>query len=161
MRGARQYIDAFGLERHPEGGWYRETWRASREVAANGGRRRLGTSIVYLLERGDFSAFHRVRSDELWCFHAGDPLELFVLDADAGLLRTVLGPEPVRGHVVQHLVPAGCWQAARVIEGGAFTVAGCIVVPGFEFADFELADRAALAAAFPAHADVIEQLTRA
>ncbi|RMF76269.1 MAG: cupin domain-containing protein [Acidobacteria bacterium] len=160
---ARGFIEALGLARHPEGGWYRETWRAAARApvaALDGAERSLGTAIVYLLEGGDFSAFHRVRSDELWCFHAGDPLELFVLDEGGGLVRVVLGAGAARGESFQHLVPAGCWQAARVAAGGAFAVLGCVVVPGFEFDDFELADRRDLAARFPEHAALIGELTR-
>jgi len=160
---ARALIGALGLVRHPEGGWYRETWRAgarTRFPSLGGAERGLGTAIVYLLERGDFSAFHRVRSDELWCFHAGDPLELFTIDESGERARVVLGADVTRGEALQQLVPAGRWQAARVVAGGAFSVLGCLVVPGFEFDDFELADPRALAASFPRHAALIAEFTR-
>ena len=128
--------EALDLKPHPEGGWYRETWRAPGSVATAHGDRSPATSILFLLEPGQRSAWHRVRSAELWLWQGGGTL-LLSLGGSAdkpSLVRTVvLGP----GGVLQHLVEPGEWQAATP-EGGQSVVCGCVVVPGFDFADFEL-----------------------
>lgn len=140
---AKTVIDSLGLRAHPEGGWYAETWRAS----ARGGARPHCSAIVYLLAAGERSHWHRVDADEVWQYSAGDPLELRVWSAgvaeDAGstgaALVTVhrLSGDLADGTVIQAVVPAGTWQAARPL--GAWTLVGCIVTPAFEFAGFELA----------------------
>jgi len=129
-------IAALSLAPHPEGGWYRETWR-SEAVTANG--RAAATSILFLLEAGQRSHWHRVDADEMWLFQAGAPLPLSIAAAGGGAERTVtLGPDPLAGHMLQHLVPAGAWQSAQGPASGWALVA-CVVAPGFEFAGFELA----------------------
>lgn len=131
-------IAALGLVPHPEGGWYRETWREfGREPSAAGGRA-LATGIHFLLEAGQTSHWHRVDAAELWCWHAGAPLALGIAATDAGPARWLtLGGDVLAGEVVQALVPAGQWQAARADRGWALV--SCIVVPGFDFAGFTLA----------------------
>jgi predicted cupin superfamily sugar epimerase len=135
-------VRALGLEPHPEGGWYKEIWRSAARVAPGDGRaaRAALTTIYYLLPQGAVSRWHRVRSDEVWHYCEGAPLELVQVAPDelrASRLR--LGPL-APGQAPLHGVPAGFWQAAR--STGAYTLAGCTVGPGFEFADFELlADR--------------------
>ncbi|MCR5878887.1 cupin domain-containing protein [Phenylobacterium sp. J367] len=119
-------------ERHPEGGWYRETWRAP----APGGGRAAGTSILFLLEAGGRSHWHRVDAAELWIFQAGTPLILGT-SMGQGVAETRLGPDPLAGDVQQHVVQPGEWQAARAGDGWALVA--CVVVPGFEFSGFELA----------------------
>jgi hypothetical protein len=130
---ARAVIDALGLTPHPEGGWFRETWRAE----APEGARAAGTAIYYLLEAGDVSHWHRVDAAEVWCFHAGAPLSLTVSanghDAEARLL----GPEVLAGQRPQIVVPAGWWQCATSL--GAWTLVTCAVSPGFTFDGFEMA----------------------
>ncbi len=124
------------LQPHPEGGWYRETWRSPETVDTSAGSRSAGTSILYLLEPGQASAWHRVRSAELWLWQGGGSLLLSLggTSAQPALDRTVeLGPEGV----LQHLVQPGEWQAATP-TGDQSAVCGCVVVPGFDFADFEL-----------------------
>jgi predicted cupin superfamily sugar epimerase len=128
--------ESLDLKPHPEGGWYRETWRAPGVVATPHGDRSPATSILFLLEPGQRSAWHRVRSGELWLWQGGGTLLLSLGGtADKPVLeRTViLGP----GGVLQHLVEPGEWQAATP-EGGQAVVTGCVVVPGFDFDDFEL-----------------------
>lgn len=149
------------LRPHPEGGWFRETFRDARTVTADGfdGPRSASTAIYYVLAAGHFSALHRIRSDEVWHHYAGDDLEVTVLSAD-GALRTLLVGHRAAGAAPQAVVPAGEWFGSRVATGGRWALVGCTVAPGFEFGDFELADRAALTAQFPAHADVIAALTR-
>lgn len=123
MSGARALIERHRLERHPEGGWYRETWRAPSEP----GERAAGTAILFLLEQGQRSHWHKVDADELWLWHAGAPLALKIGSA----VTTLDASNP------QALVPADTWQAAQASEG--WVLVSCVVVPGFDFAGFELA----------------------
>ena len=141
-----ELVRTLGLEPHPEGGYYREIWRGALGVAPGDGRgdRAALTSIYFLLPAGAISRWHRVRSDEVWHHYEGAPLELLLVPPDDYRLERVrlgpLGPEqaPVR------CAPAGWWQGAQSL--GAYTLVGCTVGPGFEFADFELlADRSQLA----------------
>lgn len=127
-------IAQLGLTRHPEGGWYRETWRA--EPGPDG--RSAGTAILYLLEAGGRSHWHKVDADELWLWHAGAPLLLETAATDAEpTTRIRLGGDIAAGDAPQHRVPAGHWQAARADRGWALV--SCVVVPGFDFAGFTLA----------------------
>lgn len=128
---AAAMIAALRLAPHPEGGWYRETWRADAEPNA----RAAGTSILFLLEAGQSSHWHRVDATEIWLFHAGTPLTLRTFET--GLTTVRLGPDATAGDTPQHVVPAGAWQAATAGDGWALV--GCVVVPGFDFAGFELA----------------------
>jgi len=138
-----ELVVELGLAPHPEGGFYRETFRSERL-----------TSILFLLPAGGFSAFHRVRgADEAWCHHAGADVELTTI-ADDGCVEVVrLG----RGRP-QHVVPAGVWQAARAAD--AWVLSGCVVAPPFAFDRFDMPTRAELTALFPMHADLIARLTR-
>jgi uncharacterized protein len=132
--GATGVIDALGMRRHPEGGWFAETWRA----ATRNRERPHGSAIVYLLGAGERSHWHRLDADEVWVYSAGGPLELRVwADGDATITVYRLGGDVTGGDAVQAVVPAGAWQAARPL--GAWTLVGCIVTPAFEFAGFELA----------------------
>jgi predicted cupin superfamily sugar epimerase len=133
MTTARQLIDALGLAPHPEGGRYRETWRAP----AAEGARAAGTAIYYLLEAGEFSHWHRVDAAEIWHFYAGAPLSLTLSPNGHDAEAHRLGPEILAGQRPQIVVPAGWWQCATSL--GAWTLVGCTVSPGFEFAGFELA----------------------
>ena len=128
------------LQPHPEGGWYAETYRNRGAVETEAGTRSLGTAIHFLLNPGESSAWHRVASDELWFHHRGGPLRLWLGGAgsspDAGT-EHLLGPDTTAGERPQFLVPAGQWQAARPATDEAVLVS-CVVVPGFDFADFTL-----------------------
>ena len=125
-------ITALGLLRHPEGGFYRETFRAPDSP------RGASTSILFLLPAGEQSRWHRVDADEHWLFHDGDPMELLLADPVSGArTRIVLGSDILQGDVLQAVVPRGWWQAARPL--GAWTLVGCVVAPAFEFAHFEMA----------------------
>jgi len=131
---AEDIIQMLALEPHPEGGWYRETWRA----AAEPGARASGTAIYYLLAEGQRSHWHRVDADEVWLFHAGDPLELCLAPDAAGPAdQRTLGTDLAAGAHPQIVVPAGHWQAARPL--GAWTLVSCTVSPGFCFEGFEMA----------------------
>lgn len=127
---AEAIIEKLGLQRHPEGGWYRETWKGP-EV----GGRASGTAILFLLQAGERSHWHRVDADEIWLWHAGAPLVLSMAEEAAREVR--MGPDVLGGEVVQAVVPAGWWQAARSV--GEWTLVSCTVSPGFRFEGFELA----------------------
>jgi predicted cupin superfamily sugar epimerase len=163
---AQTYIDALKLQAHPEGGFFKETYRSDLtiEVArADAGsivRRSASTGIYFLLEDGNFSAFHQIKSDEMWHFYAGQALDVLELKATGELRCTRLGPNILQGEVHQHVVRANTWFASRVAAGGAFSLVGCSVAPGFDFADFCLAERGALMASFPEHGQIIAKLTR-
>lgn len=135
---AQNLIEQLRLSPHPEGGWYRETWRAD----APAGKRAAGTAIVFLLKAGEASHWHRVDADELWIGQGGDALELGIAASDAGPAETiVLGSNVAAGERLQGLVPTGAWQAARPAPDGSegYCLVSCVVVPGFEFAGFTLA----------------------
>lgn len=141
IRDASYWIDALRLDRHPEGGYYRETYRAgSGAVAGDGKQKSFSTAIYYLLPSDDVSRLHRLRSDELFHFYLGSPLTVHVLDESDGYRRIALGREPDEGQVLQAAVSAGVWFGATVERPGAFALVGCTVAPGFEFADFEQAE---------------------
>ena len=126
-------IERFRLERHPEGGWYRETWRTGETPAG----RAAGSAILFLLEEGASSRWHRVDADEVWAWHGGAPVELAISDGAGAVDPIRLGMDPGRGEVPQAVVPAGAWQSARAL--GRWGLVSCIVVPGFTFEGFELA----------------------
>jgi len=137
-------VAALGLEPHPEGGWYRQTWRSGLLVQPAGypGPRAAGTAILFLLAAGETGRWHRVRSDELWLWQGLGPLRLRYGGSgespdDASAEHVVVGPDAAAGHVLQALVPAGRWQSADPLTAAGGLV-GCVVVPGFEFADFQL-----------------------
>lgn len=129
MTDAQSLIDRLDLAPHPEGGWYRETWRAP----AAAGARSAGTAILFLLEAGQRSHWHRVDADELWLWHAGSPLAVQIAGEDTVLL----GGDVLAGQSPQMRVPAGRWQATEALQG--WGLVSCVVVPGFAFAGFELA----------------------
>lgn len=137
MTSLPDWAQGLGLQPHPEGGWYAETYRSAVPI----GDRVTATAIVFLLLPGEESAWHRVRSDELWIHRKGGPLELDLGgqgDQPAFADRAVLGPDLSAGHVLQSLVPGGHWQAARP-AGAEPVLVACVVTPGFDFEDFELA----------------------
>jgi predicted cupin superfamily sugar epimerase len=135
MEDAKDLIERLALVRHPEGGWYRETWRAA--PVGSDAPRGAATAILFLLEAGQRSHWHRVDAAELWVFQAGAPLTLLTSVGDAGPIRMVrLGVQA--GDTPQHLIPAREWQAAEASPNG-WTLVTCVVVPAFEFGGFELA----------------------
>ncbi len=152
-------VEMLGLAPHPEGGFFRETLRASLEIGTPDGQRAASTAIYYLLASGTFSALHRVRSDEVWHHYDGDPVALHLLHEDGTHAVVTLGRALQNGERPQHVVPAGVWQAAIPL-GGRFALCGCTVSPGFDFADFEMPTRAELIFRMPGLRTTIEQLTR-
>ena len=133
MPTANDIITHLSLEPHPEGGWYRETWRAE----AVDGERPAGTAIYYLLDVSEVSHWHRVDAAEVWHWYAGAPLSLTVSPDGHDAEAWVLGPEVLAGQLPQRVVPAGWWQCATSL--GGWTLVGCTVSPGFEFSGFEMA----------------------
>jgi len=139
---AVQWIEKLRLSPHPEGGFYRETYRAAEEIPGPAlpnrfsGARSHSTAIYYLLRTGELSTFHRIHADEIWHFYAGGPLEIHII-ADGVYSQIKLGLDPERGYLPQAVVPHGAWFAARPMTGVEFSLVGCTVAPGFDFADFE------------------------
>lgn len=164
---AAEWIAQLKLTPHPEGGYFRETYRSPEEIAPAhlprrfSGSRSFSTAIYFLLQSHEMSALHRIRSDEIWHFHAGDTISVSVLHPDGRLDVLSIGPSPQRGDTLQGVVPAGCWFGARVRKPGQFALVGCTVAPGFDFRDFEMASRADLLKQFPQHSDTIMDLTHA
>ncbi|GAB2733183.1 cupin domain-containing protein [Streptomyces bullii] len=150
-------IAHYGLEPIPrEGGLFRQTWAGPPRPDG----RPEGTAIVALLTAGDFSALHRLPTDEIWHFHLGDPLELLLLAPDGTARTAVLGPDVLGGQQVQLTVPARTWMGARVVTGGAWTLFGCTMAPGFTYEGYEHGDAAQLTARYPEQADRIRELSR-
>ena len=152
---------------HPEGGFYRETYRSTQGIPADAlpagfeGSRSFATAIYYLLGEGQFSAFHRIRSDETWHYYAGSSaLHIHVLDAEGGYQCIALGSRIDQGDVFQTTIPAGAWFASEPAEGRGFAFVGCTVAPGFDFRDFEMAETGQLEAAYPGRRDLVRRLCR-
>ena len=160
QKTAKSWIETLRLQPHPEGGYFRETYRASGKGPDG---RCHSTAIYFLLESGQISALHRIRSDEVWHFYAGTTLHVHVIDPAGNHTILAIGPDNPQG-----VVPAGCWFGARLSQAGdtlgsrgegGFALVGCTVAPGFEFADFELGTRERLVSQFPQHRDIIESLS--
>ncbi|MBO9670372.1 MAG: cupin domain-containing protein [Sphingobium sp.] len=134
MDDARALIDKLGLAPHPEGGWYKETWRAADML----GDRAIATAILFLLEEGQRSHWHRVDATEIWLWHAGSPLTLLTAAGDHDAVDAhLLGGNPLAGQIPQHVIPPDHWQATEARQG--WGLVSCIVAPGFRFEGFTLA----------------------
>lgn len=185
---AEQIAASLGLAPHPEGGFYLETYRAAQMLRTPRGERPASTAIIFLVTAGSASRLHRLRSDELWVYQGGLPLELVTISPDGELQRRVLGdleeivrsrdhshgprqefpaglPEGSLDWLSQALVPAGSWQGARLAGGPhlpaerAWALVSCVVTPGFDFDDFELGEQGALLAEFPEHSELVRDLS--
>ena len=163
---ANYFISHLQLQPHPEGGFFKETYRAAELIAANAlpsrfeGARNFSTSIFYLLRQGEYSLFHRIKSDECWHFYAGETLLIHVIESTGKYYCIKLGNKIDSGETFQFVVPAMSWFAAEPADLVPFSLVGCTVAPGFDFADFEMADKTNLLATFPAHTKVISRLSR-
>ena len=157
MNDATKWIEHLKLEHHPEGGWYHEVYRSDEtiEVQALPGRYHsphcFSTSIYFLLDTKDFSAFHRISSDETWHFYLGSPVIIYILFPEGNILTIDLGNCLAEGQVLQYTIPRNCWFAAQNQDDNEFSLLGCTVAPGFEFQDFELGRRQSLLELFPIH----------
>jgi predicted cupin superfamily sugar epimerase len=166
MFTTRQLIQHYELQPHPEGGWYKETYRSNEHIAASAlparfdGNRAFSTAIYFLLEKNNFSAFHRIKSDECWHFYAGDTLLIYVIQQDGALDIIKLGSDLSKGEFFQYVVPANCWFASKPAPLSLFCFVGCTVSPGFDFADFELANAKVLSSLYPMHKNIISELCR-
>lgn len=165
MDKADYYIRELGLEKHVEGGAFRETYRSGTIVSRDHlsgafmGDRNVSTAIYFLLKHGQFSALHRIASDELWHFYDGNPLHIYEITVSGRLHTHLLGKNLEQGESFQCVVSAGSWFGSRCEVPGGFSLVGCTVAPGFDFADFQLANRTALGQDFPQHRALIEELT--
>lgn len=162
----QELIERYQLQSHPEGGHYLETYRSDEKVEKESlpgrfkGDRNFSTAIYFLLEGNEFSAFHRIQSDELWHFYAGGGLHIYLLHPDGKGEVLKLGNDMVNGYSFQQMVPAGCWFASKPVSEIGFCFVGCTVSPGFDFSDFELAERDTLIKEYPAYSDWINMLIR-
>lgn len=163
---AQRIVQRFSLRPHPEGGFYRETYRSDflvqhpRIPSGAPAERAAATFIYYLLADDQISAFHRVKwTDEVWHLYAGGPLELHLIDGD-GVYRVVMLTSALEDGEPSAVVPAGWWQAARLPPGTPWAFGGCSVAPGFDFIDFEMPRADELLEQFPQHASLIRALAR-
>lgn len=159
-------VERFQLLPHPEGGYYKEMYRSVEQITQTAlperfsGSRCFATAIYFLLEQGNFSAFHRIQSDECWHFYAGDSLHVHVIHPNGMYELLKLGNNLAEGECFQAVVPAGSWFASETAPGGNYSLVGCTVAPGFDFADFELAKADVLTALYPAMSELIARLCR-
>lgn len=159
-------IEKFGLQAHPEGGYFSETYRSEGFIAADSlpqeysGNRNYSTSIYFLLTSDTFSAFHKINQDEVWHFYAGSPLKIYMISEDGRSSEQVLGVDFSKNQVPQFVVPGGHWFAAKTIEENSFSFVGCTVAPGFDFADFVLPSQQEFLKKFPEHKTLIKRFTR-
>ena len=150
---------------HPEGGFYKETYRSTESIAQNhlygnfSGNRSYCTAIYFLLTSDNFSAFHKIKQDEIWHFYEGSPLNVHVISPDGNYTKHRVGSVS-EGLSPQLVVPKGHWFASNIDAIDSYCLVGCTVSPGFDFEDFKLADRHELTKIFPQHLNIIEKLTR-
>lgn len=166
MLTVEQLVNQFQLLPHPEGGYYKETYRSVETITQHAlpvrfnEKKYFSTAIYFLLEQGNFSAFHKIKSDECWHFYAGGTLLVHVIDANGILRTTKLGNDILNGETFQFVVPANCWFASEPAEKTIFSFVGCTVAPGFDFEDFELANAKELTTIFPQHQQIIQRMCR-
>jgi predicted cupin superfamily sugar epimerase len=157
-------IDSLGLSPHPEGGYFRETYRSPVVIPAEalparfGGPRSASTAIYFLLRGSQYSAIHRLRADEVWHHYQGSSVTLYEIHPDGKVVEARLSQPGVVGAAPQHVVTAGCWFGATVDDPREYALVGCTVAPGFTPEDFELGDPAALVAQYPQHERLIRRL---
>lgn len=162
---AEFYIEKLKLQKHPEGGAFSEIYRCD-EIITKGsldkrysGERSISTSIYFMLGKGEISAFHRIKSDEIWHFYDGCPATVYIIDEEGKLIIKIIGREIENNESFQVVIPRNCWFAAEVNDKDGFLLVGCTVAPGFDFNDFELADKEKLLNEYPEHKALIERLT--
>lgn len=166
MLNAEYWIDRLNLEPHPEGGFFRQTYRAPLVIPQSAlpdtfrGSRNVSTAIYFLLTGHDFSALHRLAADEVWHFYIGSALLIHRIDPDGHYSVIKLGQNLEASEQLQCIVAAGNWFGSRLEVPDTYALVGCTVAPGFDFADFEIAPRAGLLAQYPQHRDLIAELTR-
>ncbi len=165
MKTAEYWIKKLDLQPHSEGGYFRETYRSGETISKHAlperfdGDRVLSTCIYYLLKENQYSAFHTIQQDEIWHFYEGSPLTLHILNPNNSYRTITLGRDPETGESLQAIVEAGSWFAASVNDAASYSLVGCTVAPGFDFADFTMADRRELIKLFPDHRELIKKFT--
>ncbi|CAD5126522.1 unnamed protein product [Dimorphilus gyrociliatus] len=165
-KGMDYWISHLNLKPHPEGGYYTESFRSKDFIPSKctegkfDGKRSYLTSIYFLLSDGNFSAFHRLKQDEIWSYHTGSTIFVHIINDDGSYEKHKVGLNIEDGETPQFVIKAGQWFSYHVEEENGFTLVGCVVVPGFEFADFELGKRQDLIAKYPQHKDIITKYTR-
>ncbi|HBL76914.1 MAG: hypothetical protein A2W90_00895 [Bacteroidetes bacterium GWF2_42_66] len=167
MKTATYWIEKLELQEHPEGGWFNETYRAVERIEKENlpqrypSSRCFSTTIYYLLEGGDRSVFHRLKSDETWHFYTGtSSIRLFIISPEGKLTQHLVGSNPDHDETFQLLIPQNHWFAAELTNIEGYSLIGCTVAPGFEFDDFEMGKRSDLIEIFPQHREIIEKLTK-
>ncbi len=166
MFSVAEIIEKFELKQHPEGGFFRESYRSDIEISFENlppgysGKRNLSTCIYFLLTSDTFSAFHRIKQDEIWHFYTGSSIHLHTLSDDGTHKEHIIGNDISAGEIPQLIVAGGDWFGARVEDDDTYALVGCTVSPGFDFDDFELTPRNELIGKFPQHTDIIRELTR-
>lgn len=167
MLNLEEIVQQLDLQPHPEGGYFKETYRSSGSISSNDlgdqyeGQRNYSTCIYFLLTAENFSAFHRIKQDEIWHFYDGSPIQLHMIDPEGNYSKQLIGRDLRNGELPQFVVPGGYWFASEVSEGGSFSFTGCTVAPGFSFEDFDLPSRKELTKMFPQHREVINRMTHA
>ncbi len=162
---AQYWREKLSLAKHIEGGAFREIYRSSMLLAEDvltsehRGNRNACTAIYFQLEHGEFSAMHRIASDEIWHHYDGAALCIFEIKPGGQLVKHLLGKDIEHGEQPVVIIPAGSWFGSRVEQAGGYTLCGCTVAPGFDFADFELANKSELVLQYPQHSDIIHALT--
>lgn len=166
MSAAERWIEELQLRPHPEGGYFRETYRCEESIAQAHlpgrftGDRSFSTAIYFLLKGTDFSALHRIRQDEVWHFYDGSTLTVDVIDSAGNHAALRLGKEIRVGEQPQAVVKAGCLFGASLSDPNSYVLVGCTVAPGFDFDDFTMPTREELCTQYPQHRHIIERLTR-
>lgn len=165
IESAKSIIEKLGLEPHPEGGYFRETYRSEGIINEENlddyyeGERSYSTCIYFLLTSDKFSAFHRIKQDEIWHFYDGSPIRLHVISETGEYSYHIIGRDLKSGEKPQLVVPGGCWFAAEVVNTNDYSLVGCTVAPGFSFDDFELKARKELTNLFPHNEQIIVKMT--
>ncbi len=162
MYTAAYWIEHLQLQQHVEGGWYCEVYKAAQTINLTGNlqEKSAATHIYFLLQQQEFSALHRIASDELWHFYAGTALTVYEITVEGELIEHILGNDPSKNEQHFCVIKAGSWFGAKTTGEGNYALVGCTVAPGFDFADFELAERATLLNRYPKQEQVIKLLTR-
>ncbi len=164
MEEVKKIIEHFDLLPHPEGGFYKETYRSLEEAAVDREepqkvvQRSFATGIYFLLPKGKISTWHRIQSDEMWHFYLGDPMALYQIDPKGQCETIILGSDFVKGQKLQHVVPKGSWFGGHPLEESRYSFVGCTVSPGFDFDDFEMAEHGKLVKLYPEHKEIINRL---
>jgi hypothetical protein len=159
-------VNRLELEKHPEGGYFKETHRSIGEITEENlganfkGSRNYSTTIYFLLTSDNFSAFHRIKQDEIWHFYDGSPIRLHVITKEGIYKEYIIGRDFAKGQLPQRIVKGGDWFASEVMGDNSYSLAGCTVSPGFTFEDFEMKSKNELVELFPEHEEVIGRLTR-